>query len=132
MTKPDNVIDKRMVNALIKNAEASSAANKLLGGAGKAGLAVVEKMMGGLWVGGTAYLTATTIEFHPNALNKLFHKGGAGMGVVLNLADLTDVTHRFGVATKIIDLTTNDLTLSIRGYNTKSFAEAIETARAAA
>lgn len=130
MPKPDNVLEKRLVNALIKGAEANVAANKLLGGAGKAGLAVVEKMMGGLWVGGTAYLTPTTVEFHPNALNKMFHKGGDAMGVVVPLADVTSVEHRFGIATKIIDIETAEMTLSVRCYNSKTFAEAIEAARA--
>ncbi|MEM9939524.1 MAG: hypothetical protein AAF768_11790 [Pseudomonadota bacterium] len=132
MAKPDHVIDKRMVNALFKGAETSGAANRLLGGAGKAGVSIVEKMMGGLWVGGNAYLKPQTIEFHPNALNKIFHKGGAGMGVVLELSEVIAVTHRFGVATKIIDIEAPDVTLSIRGYNMKSFADAIEAARIAA
>ncbi len=130
MPKPDNILDKRMANALFKEAEIGRAANILLGGGGRAGTAIAQKMMGGLWVGGTAYLTPDTIEFHPNGLNKAFHKDADSLSVSIPLGEVTAIERRFGIATKIIDIETADGILSIRCYNSATFADAIETARA--
>ncbi|MEL6663998.1 MAG: hypothetical protein AAFR33_13465, partial [Pseudomonadota bacterium] len=86
MGKPADILDKRLVNALYADASINAGAGAVLGAAGKAGLKAVEKAMGGLWVGGTAYLTPETLEFHANGLNKMVHAAGSINEVVLPLA----------------------------------------------
>ena len=132
MAKPDNLIDKRMVNALFKDAEASGLAKSGLGLGGKAGLGVVQKMMGGLWIGGKAWLTPDAITFEPNGINKLAHRSSGELTVSLPLSEVTSVEWRKAIATSIIDISTDERTLSIRGYNSKSFCEAIKQAVIAA
>ena len=129
MSKPDNILDKRMVNALLKQADFNLLGKMMLGFDGKIGLAISKKMMGGMWVGGNAYLKPETIEFHPNILNKLFHTDAEDLRVVIPLAELTSTKKRFGIGTQILDLNTQDATLSIRCLNLASFAAAIGNAR---
>ena len=85
MTKPDNVIARKMANALMKDAEMGDRASALLGAGGRLGTNAVKKLMGGLWVGGTTYLTTDAVEFHPNGLNRALHKDPDSMSVVLPL-----------------------------------------------
>ncbi len=132
MAEPETWIDRRLVNALMPDARLAGGAGALIGIAGRAGLKAVEKTMGGLWVGGTAFLTANAVEFHANALNRMVHVGGSVAPVILPLADLTRVEDRAGIATRILDLETADTAISIRGYNMKRFATTIaEAARRA-
>lgn len=87
----------------------------------------VAKMMGGYWVGGTTTLTNERIVFTPNAMNIALQDGLTVIDIPLQ--DLTDVSVRWGVLTKIIDLTTRDRTISIRCFAAKKFAAAIEEQR---
>ena len=132
MPAPDAVVEKRLANALFKQAKISDLAAKALGSGGAAGLGAVEKLMGCLWVGGTAYLTPTTVEFHPNAINKLAHKDPEDLSVAIPLASVAGVTRRFGLGTKIIDIETEAGVLSVRCYKSLTFAQAIGDAVKAA
>ena len=132
MATPAEWIDKRLVNALYTDARLGGAAGKLLGSGGRAGVGMVEKAMGGLWVGGTAYLTESTVEFHANALNRAVHATGSVESVVLPLSEIEEVSYRKATMTHIIDLTAGTQTLSIRGYNMRSFHKTISEAVAAA
>ena len=129
MTKPDNVIARKMANALMKDAEMGDRASALLGAGGRLGTNAVKNLMGGLWVGGTTYLTTDAVEFHPNGLNRALHKDPDSMSVVLPLRSITSVETRFGIGTKIIDLKTAIGTLSVRCYGAEGFARKIEDAR---
>lgn len=129
MAKPDRVLDKRVVNALFQDADINRLGKLMLGFDGKVSLAISRKLVGGIWVGGNTYLTPETISFQPNGLNRMFHRNMDDLRVVIPLADLAPVKRRFGVVTKIIDLTTDDMTLSIRCLNSARFADAIENAR---
>jgi hypothetical protein len=131
MTKPDNVIAKKLVNALMKDAEVGDRAQRVLGAGGRFGTNAAKKLMGGLWVGGTAYLTQDAVEFHPNGINRALHKDPDSMSVVLPLRSITAVETRFGIGTKIIDIKTAIGTLSVRCYGAEGFARKIEAARAA-
>lgn len=126
MSKPENVIAKKMANALMKDAEIGDRTQMILGPGGRLGTTAVKKLMGGLWVGGTAYLTADALEFHPNGLNRAVHKDPDALSVVLPLRSITSVETRFGVATQIIDVKTAIGTLSIRCYGAKGFADKIK------
>ncbi len=131
MSKPDNVIAKKLVNALMKDAEVGERTQTLLGPGGRLGTNAVKKLMGGLWVGGTAYLTEDAVEFHPNILNRALHADPDSMSVVLPLRSITSVETRYGIGTKIIDVKTAIGTLSVRCYGAVGFAKKIEDARTA-
>lgn len=131
MDKPNSVIAKKIGNALMKDAEMGETANRLLGPGGRLGTEAVKKLMGGLWVGGTLYLTESAVEFHPNGLNKRIHKDPEQLSVILPLRSIKSVTPRFGLVTQIIDLKTPIGTLSVRCFGAEGFARKIETARGA-
>jgi hypothetical protein len=84
---------------------------------------VAKKLMGGLWVGGTTYLTEDAVIFRPNLLNRLVHK--QDYSVSIPLSEITDVKKRFGIGTQIIDVKTSKGTLSFRCYWASSFLEMI-------
>lgn len=134
MTAPESWIDKRMVNALCPEARIGGAAGGLLGRGARFGIGKVEQAMGGLWVGGTAYLTQTGVEFHPNALNRAVHASGSIQTVRLPLAEIEHVAYRKAMVTHIVDLAAGEARLSIRGYDMRAFhaaiAQAVERARA--
>ena len=129
MSKPENVIARKMAIALMMDAELGDRTSTVLGPGGRLGTAAVKKLMGGLWVGGTVYLTDSAVEFHPNGLNRAVHKDPDALSVVLPLRSITAIDTRFGVMTKIIDIKTAIGTLSVRCYGAESFAKKIETAR---
>lgn len=129
MPRPEKVLDKRMANALFKDIDVNRLGKLMLGFDGRVSLALSRKLVGGIWVGGNAYLTPTRLEFEPNGLNKMFHKNAEALRVVIDLRELQPVTRRFGVGTKIIDLKTQDMTMSLRCLNSARFADAIENAR---
>lgn len=131
MSRPENVIARKMANALMKDAEITDRAQSLLGPGGRLGTNAVKKLMGGLWVGGTAYLTEDAVEFHPNGLNRMVHKDPDSLSVVIPLRGITSVETRFGIATQIIDIKTAIGTLSVRCYGAPGFAKKIEAARSA-
>lgn len=129
-----SAIDKRLSNALIKDAEPDFevffAVSEVLGlGAGKGAVnsvsLVAKKLVGGLWVGGTTYLADDAIIFRPNLLNRLVHKQDCS--VIIPLHEITKVNKRFGIGTQIIDIGTLKGVLSIRCYWATSFAEAINS-----
>lgn len=132
MAKPKNLIDKRMANALITGAEASGFANKAMGVGGQMGMKVVQKVMGGLWVGGNAWLTPDELIFEPNKVNVAAHKTSDDLKITLALKDVGQVNWRKGIATSIIDVEAGDQTLTIRCYKAQSFAERIREAAGAA
>ncbi len=130
MTAPDNVIARKLANALMKDAEIGDTTALALGPGGRLGTAAVKKLMGGLWVGGTVYLTEDAVEFHPNGLNRAVHKDPDSLSVVLPLRGVTSIEMRQGILTPIIDINTAIGTLSVRCFGAKGFAEKIETVRA--
>ncbi|MFN3211803.1 MAG: hypothetical protein ACE37M_01745 [Henriciella sp.] len=131
MSKPENVIAKKMVNALMKDAEIGDRAQRFMGAGGRLGTNAMKKLMGGLWVGGTAYLTEDAVEFHPNGFNRALHQDPDSLSVVLPLRSITSVETRFGIGTQIIDVKTAIGTLSVRCYGAPGFAKKIEAARTA-
>lgn len=122
MDSADDLIAKKVVNALVADAEPEGFLLKpshlrwVLG--------AFKSIYQGLWVGGTLYLRSSSIEFQPNPVNRLVHKGDTSRLILLN--DVLDVKDRFGVATRIVDVTCrNAPTLTFRCYGAKRFAEQI-------
>ncbi len=131
-----NIIGKRLCNALIKDAEVDfglffAVADAVhLGGVKNslsAVLPVFKKLMGGLWVGGTTYLTKDAVSFRPNLVNRFVHKQDCS--VRIPLSEITDVQKRFGFFTQIIDIKTSKGVLCIRCYWPTSFIDMINNAR---
>lgn len=138
------ILDKRVANALFKDAKMSQDAAAAIGrvagalGAGaKMGLESAHLTLdrfasryGGLWVGGRASLTDTMLMFEPNALNRMIHENGETLRLDLPLEGIERVETRFGWFTGIIDVTAGGAVFSLRCYGSKTFAAKIEAARA--
>lgn len=128
MSEPSDWIEKRLANALLPQARMGPGTGMLLGMTGRAALGAVGSAMGGLWVGGTAYLTADTFEFHPNGLNRLVHAAGSVTPVIWPLTTIDEVGYRPAMVTHIIDLSAGETVLSVRGYRMRDFHAAIVAA----
>jgi hypothetical protein len=128
MPVPPNVRLKKMANALFPNAEAGGFVRLLMGEGGQLGLGAVQKAMGGLWVGGDAWLTDTHFGFEPNALNRAAHKDADSLSVAIPLSHIRSARDRFGMFTRIIDVGVDGAVFSIRCYGARAFAAAIRQA----
>lgn len=89
------VIASKVVNALVEDARGSGP------------LAVLDPVLDqfrqhydGLWVGGRLTLTPTTLEFHPNGVNRLANSGT--LDLEIDLRGVESVEVQPGVLTKII------------------------------
>jgi hypothetical protein len=115
-------IASKTVNALIPDAQPKSMG--IISWFLKPKIARYQANYGGLWVGGNLYLTSTALEFKPNALNRALHKGVMGSTVALH--EVQEVIDRFGVVTRIVDVTSNNgTTLTFRCYGARQFADKI-------
>jgi hypothetical protein len=119
------MIDYRICNALIADAVADIPVLDALGSRGRAttlsaSLNWASRSMGGLWVGGRAFLTSHRFVFMPNDMNRALHKDLRTIAV--DLKDIVAVTDRFGLVTRIIDIQTHTGVLSIRSPDARAFA----------
>jgi len=132
------ILGKRVSNALIKDAEPDFEAlfivadvAELVGLEGvppiknsiKLTMSLSRKLMGGLWVGGTTYLTEDALVFRPNWLNRHIHKGDCSVSIPLT--DLAEVVKVPGIFTQIIDAKTAKGTLRFRCYHRDLFYDLI-------
>src|SRR5687767_9040387 len=108
-----NVTDRKLCNALIKEAEVDFALLYTglsvtgLAGAGKGiegVLILFRKFYGGLWVGGVAELGEKEFVFKPNLMNRIIHKGD--YTIKIPIKEILGVDVKFGFFTKIIDIST--------------------------
>lgn len=126
-----DAIEKKTCNALIENAKPNFNAyliSLITGGVGgvvaiSAVLGGFKKMLGGLWVGGTTYLTKENIIFTPNKLNKMFQSNIDCLKIPLS--DITSVRKEFGFITGIIRIDTENGTLKLRCYGSSEFMDKI-------
>jgi hypothetical protein len=122
MNPINDLIAKKLVNVLIPDAEAESFIQVLP--QTQSVLGEYKAFHKGLWVGGTLLLTTSSLEFRPNGLNRLMHRGDASRGILLK--DVVDVKDRFGIATRIVDvLCHKGPPLTFRCYGAKRFVEQI-------
>jgi hypothetical protein len=126
------ILEKRVSNALIKDAVpdfeilfivADMVGLEEIKNPLKLTMAVTKKMMGGLWVGGTTYLTEDALVFRPNWANRFFHEGDCSVSIPLT--DIVEVTKVPGLVTQIIDAKTAKGTLRFRCYRRDSFYDLI-------
>ena len=131
----DDIIAKKLCNFLFENVDAElSIASNIAEVTGinfnEDALNIVldnfKRIYGGLWVGGSAYLTKDEFRFVPNLINKMFHKGDCTLSIPLTEILQTNV--HFGFFTKIISLSTNYGTFKMRCYGANKFRDSISDA----
>lgn len=110
---------RKLCNALIPEAEH----NFLRGTTEYFGVEVAREFYGGLWVGGTVFLTSRHLKFQPNALNRKLHKGDYSMSIPLN--EVTDLAYEFGFFSGIIRVTTRHGAMKFRCFGAKRFLSTI-------
>jgi hypothetical protein len=127
----DQVIAKHNANALIQDAEASlPLPDARLTSAILGEIQEFKQAHGGLWVGGKAILTPSTLEFSPNAVNRAVNKGT--LDIRIPLTEITAVATESGLITKIIAIQVPGATFKVRCYGAEKFAGQIRTAMTAA
>ena len=123
----DAQIEKKMVNALVSDAEIGFIAKFAMEMTNtkitETVLKQFKKAMGGLWVGGNAILYEAKLHFQPNAMNRMVHAGDYSLEIPLS--EITEVDVCFGMVTKIIDIVTAHGKFSIRCYGANKFANTI-------
>jgi hypothetical protein len=82
-----------------------------------------KKMLRGLWVGGTTYLTEEKIIFAPNELNKMLQSNIDRLEIPLS--DIVSVSKESGFITNIIRIDTKNGTLKLRCFGSSEFMEKI-------
>ena len=124
------IIASKLANAFVPDAEMSRGARRAFLFGSASSVDWLRQRMGGLWVGGRVTLTSDAVWFSPNALNAAAHEHDTAQAVAL--ADVVDVTDRFGWLTRIVDVRTSDDTvLTFRCFGAPAFAEKIRAAVAA-
>lgn len=83
-----------------------------------------KKKHGGLWVGGRATLTATSLLFAPNRVNRAVTTGS--MDIAITLRDVQDVWVESAFVTNIVVIRTSSSTVKLRCGGAQSFATLIE------
>jgi hypothetical protein len=130
------VLIKRVANALIHNTALNPLADAYFRwttlGVANAELDLLKGKMGGLWVGGTLKVSDDAIVFDANALNRLFQ--GGELQLTIPMGKISAVNLRFGILTRIIDVTygSADLRTSFRCFGARELAGYIGRASAAA
>ncbi len=125
------IIEKKVCNAKIEGATPNFTAYLVsfvsggLGGVIALGsvMGAFKKMIGGLWVGGNAYLTSKSIIFKPNKLNAGLHSNIDAIEIPLK--SIIKLNKEFGMITGIININTDSGSLKIRCYNAYGFMEKI-------
>lgn len=125
MSKPENWIEKRLAQALFQGVKTNFVANKLMGFDGRIGAGIGEKLVGGTWMTGEVYLTDTAIIFLPNILDKALVKTDSLPEAKISLDAITEIAWRKGLVSKILDIRSEALVISLRGLNLESFSEAV-------
>lgn len=85
-----------------------------------------------LWVGGKVTLTGTTLQFHPNDLNKLTHAPLGGVSDArVDLCDVQLIKVGNELVTKAVTILHTGGGLTFRCYGALAFAEKIRQAAVA-
>lgn len=96
------MIASKAANALIEDAEPSALAYLAakVGSGNTSWIGRARRRYGGLWVGGRLTLTTTSVEFHPNGVNRSLH--GSSLDVVIHLRHVESVELLPGFVTRIV------------------------------
>ena len=136
----NDYIVKKTCNALFKEAKVRKAedlvpidaALEIIAGVGVSGVFQAaeraaeraKKAIGGLWVGGTIYLSEKELIFKANKLNKLAHSNENLAKIDLNLIDKIETKYAF--ITNIIEVSVSGGIFKFRCFGAKKFAKTIE------
>jgi hypothetical protein len=108
------IVAQRVANALIKDAEATLP---------RRGLVRFKSAYGGLWVGGRATLTAESVCFHPNAVNRGVHTGS--LDIQIPLPDIVGIEVLPAFVSSVITISTQQTAVRIRCFRANTFASQI-------
>jgi hypothetical protein len=117
------IIAKRGANALITGAEARLPPLTPRGRQIEATLDRFKSAHRGLWVGGRATLTAESISFHPNAVNRGMHEGSLDIEILL--PDIVSIEVRPAFVSSVIAIRTAQSDVKIRCFRADAFATQI-------
>lgn len=123
------LIAQKTCNALLKNVSPNAFMDEISDVSTIIIIKGFKKAMGGLWVGGNAFLYEDRIEFRPNSLNKSIHKGETSWTIPLKYIDKAFVS--WGLLTKIINIETKEGTLKIRCFGAQDLCNKIESTKLA-
>ena len=127
MSDAPTIIATRLANMFQPDAQMSQAARRAFIFGGASSVEWLRRWMGGLWVGGRVTLTSERLSFAANALNVRAHDGDTDASVSLDRVG--DVRDRFGILTRIVDVTLDDGTVfTFRCFRAREFAEKIAAA----
>jgi hypothetical protein len=120
---PSAIIATRAANALISEAEAELPALMPHRPQVEAGLGRFKAAHGGLWVGGRATLTAESLLFRPNALNRGLHTGA--LDVEIPMGEIARVEVRPALGSSVIVIAVPPAEVKIRCWRADEFARQI-------
>ncbi len=125
------VVDYRVANARLREVETNVFFGLLAKSldfdvAAAGSFYLIKKLTGGMWVGGRVILTTHRIIFLPNAMNRAVTQDLRA--IALMLADVIEVSDRFGVGTRIIDVETPGGALTFRCPRSRQFKETVAQA----
>ena len=132
----DRLIVKKLCNCLIPEADADLSLYSLGAKVVEVEhvIAVIEAVLkdfrafyGGLWVGGSALLTTTSLSFQPNKLNRAVHKGDYSFSIPLD--EISGVGYERGFFTSIVVVSTQHGSFKLRCYGARRFQKALNDAR---
>ncbi len=132
MPKPKNLIDRRTANTLISDAEAKGFTSRAMGVSGQMSMKVVEKMIGGVWIGGTAWLTTDALIFEAGRASIASGLKIDDVRITLPLNEIEEVSWRKAFLTSIIDISAGEQALTLRCYKAQAFADRIRSEAEAA
>ena len=130
MTELSGIVEWKYANLFVPDAEMSAGARGWFVFGGASVVDSLQRRMGGLWVGGAVTLTRERLSFGPNALNAAAHAGETSRSVPLDR--VADVSDRFGVLTRIVDVCLDDGSIfTFRCFGARRFAQQINEVVAA-
>ncbi len=126
------MIASKAANALIEDAEPSALAYLAakVGSGNTSWIGRARRRYGGLWVGGRLTLTTTSVEFHPNGVNRSLH--GGSLDVVIDLRHVESVELLPGFVTRIVAVRTADGVFLARCFGARKLVGQIDSAVRAA
>ncbi len=128
---PEQVIRlRRMCSALLPDAKTNNILNNIENfrtlGLWNMEIESARKAFGGLWVGGSLYISKQSLIFKPNAVNAALHEGDVSLNIPFDL--ITNFRCRFGLLTRIIEVDLRTVKQSFRCYGAAELSEILEVA----
>lgn len=127
MSKPETWLEKRYGQALLKGVKPNFITKKLAGFDGQIGMKIGEKLVGGAWTSGALFLTSTDVSFEPSFFEKALVQGDSIPALSVPLTQISRAEFRKGLISRILDIESPEMTMSLRGIGMDSFLSALLT-----